>query len=87
MSAATTGGMTVRMAPRRQGTKKRKRLPDEQEAEVELFERGWVPAKRKGHWTHARLIGTWTVYDALRLQDETDGGMMDRAHRLLRGKL
>jgi len=45
--------------------------------------RGWF-----GHgneWRHRGVTGVWPFADALRLQDETDGGMQDAACNSLRG--
>jgi len=51
---------------------------------------GWVqqPPDKRGRveWRHRNLTWPWSATAAHQLQRETNEGMMDPAHRLLRGE-
>ena len=51
---------------------------------------GWVQQPRqkgrKPEWRHKAMHWPWTTLTAAQLQRETDEGMMDPAHRMLRGE-
>lgn len=59
-------------------------LIDSPEIAMRLVSAGWWPV-RDG-WRHQRLTWPWPIRLAERLQRETDEGLMDPTHRILRGE-
>lgn len=52
---------------------------------VKLREKGW---RRCGDgWRHPRLVYSWPVWSAIRLQHETDKGKHEPIHKIMRGEV